>query len=485
MGGPGWKVKLRAGSAASLSALESQDHTIDVVPGEQRRSAVTMGLLWITMVTGFPTVLVGFEWFKSGITMPQMLSCIAISCAVLLAYSVPAVYLGAVSGQTYGLLSRPVFGSWGSRLVSCNLVWICIGWYGLTAFFLADSLKGLLSLPISTPLLSMILAVLMAVNNFFGFSGIANFARFLAAPVLIGWVGFSFFKALTLCSPAVLNAPPQQPFPYALTLVSSFVIGYASWGNEPDYWRYAKPRIALSVVPLVISLVIGQVIFPVTGWMLASFTGAGDYAAATAVMNRFAFGGAPLLAAIVLTVAYVAVNDSGLYGIINALENIREMPRKKVVAAVTVFGAFAACFLSGYGRAFEAVASLSCVFLPSATVIMIAEYLLVSRWLGIPASFARVPKFEELPAIRWPAVVSLLGACTVGVATSGVIPGSDCLHVGVASLQAWLTSLIFYLPLRFLEHRKMIAEQRQLLDKLLVAGNATAPAFYLHPGEER
>ena len=32
-----------------------------VVPLSDRRGPATLGLLWVTMVTGFPTVLIGFE----------------------------------------------------------------------------------------------------------------------------------------------------------------------------------------------------------------------------------------------------------------------------------------------------------------------------------------------------------------------------------------------------------------------------------------
>ena len=129
-----------------------------------------MGLLWITMVTQFPAVLIGFEWYKGGLSLSQVLICTALSCAFLLAYSIPAAHLGAVSGQTYGLLSRQVFGRWGTRLVSINLLWIFIAWYSLVALMLADGLTGLFHLHIPVMALAAGLAIAMAFNNFFGFT---------------------------------------------------------------------------------------------------------------------------------------------------------------------------------------------------------------------------------------------------------------------------------------------------------------------------
>ena len=160
-------------------SVDAQDYSVDHVPLSQRRSPFTLGLLWVTMVTGFPTVLSGFEWHKAGLTLPQVLQGVSVSCLILLAYGIPATYLGSKSGLSYSILSRKVFGAWGSRLVSFNLVWINIGWYGLNAMYLADGLKGLYHFPVPTMWLGAFLALAMSINNMFGFTGITNFARYL------------------------------------------------------------------------------------------------------------------------------------------------------------------------------------------------------------------------------------------------------------------------------------------------------------------
>lgn len=430
-----------------------------------------MGLLWLTMVTGFPSVLIGFEWFKSGLTLVEVLQNVSLSCLILLLYSVPACYLGARSGQTFGLLSREVFGRWGSWFVSFNLVWISVGWYGLNAIFLAEGLIGLYHWQIPLAVLAGGLAVAMAFNNFFGFTGIANFARYLAAPVLIIWVGYTFGKAAAGCPQAVLLEPHHAMFPSALTVVSSFVIGYGVWGNEADYWRYGKPKAWQTVIPLVVSLAIGELIFPVAGWMLAKTTGVTDYAAATALMNQYAFGGVTLIAATVLSVTYFAVNDSGLYGAINALENIREMPRRCVVALLTLSGALVAAALSFNGKAFELVTTISSIVLPCATVVILAEHFILRKWWTVESNFDRVVSLSELPSVKVPALLAVLAGFLVGVLTSGLIDGLKSFHVGVCSLQAWIATLLVYLPLRSLERRKQLEQRRRFLERLSDWGN--------------
>jgi purine-cytosine permease-like protein len=426
----------------------NQDYTTESVPLTARRDPVTMGLLWITMVTGFPSVLVGFDWYKSGLSLPQVIGCSIVSCLILMLYCLPSCFLGARSGLTYALLSRKVFGRWGSWFVSLNLVWVCIAWYGLTAVFLADGLRGLYpNIPLSPFVFAVGLAVVMAFNNFFGFSGVANFARYLAGPMLVVWVFFTFYKACGTCPPAVWQSPSHIPNSSALMMVSSFVIGYSVWGNEADYWRFGKPSRSHIMLPLLVSVMIGELIFPVTGWLLAYMTKIDTYAGATALMNNYAFGGMSIIAALVLIISYVAVNDSSLYGAINALQNIAPVPRKRMVAGLAILGSVTAGVLSGMTKNFEDVASLSCVVLPSATVIILTELFLVSKEHK-SSELSRVLPFEQLPKVRWSAVLALIAGCGTGVVTSGLFPGCEMLHVGVPALQAWAVSLGSYLVLR-------------------------------------
>jgi purine-cytosine permease-like protein len=468
------KVALNSNSSDSKAVQALDDHTTDIVPVNERRSSLTLGLLWVTMVTGFPTVLIGFEWFKAGLTLVQVLQGIAVSCAVLLAYGIPAAYLGARSGQTYALLSRKVFGRWGSRLVSGNLVVISMCWYGLTAVFMAKGIQGLFHIDVPVVPMAIVFAILMGINNFFGFSGIANFAKYLAAPVLIAWVGYTFIKAGSAVSPAVWSLEPTQTLPHALTMVSAFVIGYGVWGNEPDYWRYGQPRKRSSAIPLAVALLIGQVMFPVTGWLMAYLTGVTDTAAATSLMNEYAFGGVAAIAALVLFVTYFAVNDSGLYGCINCVENIKTLPRRSVVAALTVFGAGLAAFFSNNAHAFELVATTSSIVLPSATVIILVEYFILCSPAERAEAFAHVPSFAELPSMRWAALAALLIGVLFGYLTSGLVPGLGDWRMGVFSLQAWLAAAASYLCIRSTQ-RYLAAVRRKQLEQLLAATADLAP----------
>ncbi len=423
------------------------------------------------MVTVFPNVLIGFEWFKLGMTLPQVIMSLLASCLILMVYSVPACFLGSATGLTYSLLSRSIFGRWGSWFVSFNSIWVSTGWYALNAIFLSEGLRGLLSLNVDPLWFAAGLAILMAFNNFFGFKGVANFAGYLAAPVLIFWVLTAFGKASFQCPQSVLQAPGLLHHSHALTVVSSFVLGIACWGNEADYWRYGKPRVSASVLPLTVSLILGQILFPITGWMMAKLYGVTDYAAATKLMNDYAFGGLSMISALVLTISYVAVNDSGLYGAITAVQNLREFPQRKCVAGLALGGTLTTVALFHYKQNFEAVAALSCIFLPCSTVIMMAEAFIVTKFSGKRLQdFSQVPAYSALPALKWPAIVSLVLGCVAGTLTSGFLPGTATWQIGVPPLQAWIISFLIYITWRFIQCARH--KDRQTSDGLSEIGLA-------------
>jgi purine-cytosine permease-like protein len=434
-----------------------EDFAHEAVPLSERRGPVTMTLLWITMVTALPTVLVGFEWYRQGLSLFQVISCSVLSSVLLLLYSLPASWMGVKSGLSYGLLARQVFGLWGTRLASFHAIWLMLAWYALDAVLLADALKGLFHLGWSAPLFSAILCMIMAINNFFGFQGVANFARYFAAPLLIGWVALTFFRVAPTCPVVALtDTHSNVSFMAAMTMVSSFVIGFGVWGNEADYWRYSKVKKSYVAWSFAASLFVGEVIFPITGWMVARFSGITDYTAATNFMNNYSFGGIALFAALVIIANYCAANDSNMYGMINNLENIAPVKQKAGVFGLALLSAGLAYWLStaGSAQSLTSIASLNCVILPVMTVIMFTELFIVKKYWLKDDDISAVLPLETLPPFKWPALIaSSIGVC-VGVVTAGVIPGlGNCLF-GVCSVQAWLSGGFIYLLLRFLQVRR-------------------------------
>lgn len=445
---------------ALVNHSQNENCHLKPVPLSARRSALTMGLVWMTMVTSFPALLAGYEWYRQGITLDQLILGAVISLLLLLAYSIPACELGARSGLGYSALGQTIFGRLGGMFLTTNLLLVFTAWYGLTAVLMAQSAAGLFHWQLPVIWLSVAFALLMSVNNLFGFTGVANFARFLAAPVLIVWVGYIFLKALNMSDPPVNPEPIHPSFLQALSVTSSFIIGFAVWGNEQDYWRFSKPGIWRSAIPLTISITVGLIVFPLAGWLIAHNGAANGATATTAFMSNYCFGGIALIGLLTLIADYFSTNDSSLFGCASAMTSIYPLKHNLAAGIFAAAGALVAAFIAVQDAAqtLAALVSLNCIILPTPTIIMLTEWFLKERIFRDQASYSLVPNFDpvsnfsQLPAIRWPALVALLAGLTVGIVTSGLIPGLEFYHVGICSLQAWLTSILVYLPLRIYEY---------------------------------
>ena len=449
---------------------ECQDiaNSSQALPLSERRSALTMGLLWLTMVASFPAVLAGFEWYRQGITLPQLAFCAVISVVLLLLYSVPACELGARTGLGYCKLGRTVFGRWGGALLTVNLLWLFVAWYSLTAVLMAQAVLNLFHWHMPLFWLSIIFAFLMAFNNFFGFTGIANFARYMAAPILIAWVSFVLWKALHEPVPGALADLPHPGNLYALGLTSSFIIGFAVWGNEQDYWRYSKPGIWRSAIPLLLAIVIGQIIFPLAGWFIARASGSIDYSSTLTFMSNYCFGGIAIVGLLILTSDYFSTNDSSLFGGAVAVESLVSLDHNLSVAIFAVFGAGGAALLSliDMTQALSTLVSLNCVILPTPTIIMVTEWCLQEKVFRNNNLTQNKNDFKQPPAVHVPAIIALIAGLAVGIATAGLIPVLDFCHCGIAALNAWLTAIVIYIPLRIYEynHNKPFIEQYTQLE---------------------
>jgi purine-cytosine permease-like protein len=425
----------------------SPDYATAVVPLSERRAPITMGLLWLTMVTGFITALMGVEWHKDGLTLYQIITAAALGGSILLVYTVPIAYISAITGKSYGLLNRDVFGERTAGLINALLVIIMVAFYGLGAVLLAEFIKPLFQLTLPTPAIAIVLAVLMIANNFFGFTGIANFARYVAAPVVILWICYTFGKTVIVLPTSALWQTPTHPFSYAVMTVSSYVVGVSIWGNEADYWRFGRPRFSSVLLPLICVLLLAIVTFPATGWMIAQISGATDFSTAVNFLNHYSFGGMPALAALVLIAAFFGANDSNLFASAAAVESLFSIAHKPALTILGLLGTLTAYALSALGavHALESVAAVNTVILPTPTILVIAEYAL--------CRMERQPIFS-IPSSKY-GILALTVGLIVGIVTSGLIPGLDRVHVGMFYVLAWLIALTLYIPLRLVELRRI------------------------------
>src|ERR1051326_1587310 len=159
-----------------VEAAGGQDYTTSLVPAEKRRSNVTMFLLWATLQVSVAYMYTGFLARSQGLTLTDMIVAGVLAAVVIFMYGVLSANLGALTGQTPTLLTRTIYGRYGSGFVSVLLIVMGMGWYAYQAFFMALILQALFGLSDTLVLiLSAVFGFVMIANNLFGFQGVAAY----------------------------------------------------------------------------------------------------------------------------------------------------------------------------------------------------------------------------------------------------------------------------------------------------------------------
>ncbi len=87
--------------------------------------------LWTTFVAGFSYMFLGFEIHDGGHSLASTVAITLIGYGMYVAYAMFGSYLGSRTGQTHALLTRSVFGVFGSWIVSAFVLIAPLGWVGL------------------------------------------------------------------------------------------------------------------------------------------------------------------------------------------------------------------------------------------------------------------------------------------------------------------------------------------------------------------
>jgi cytosine permease len=448
----------RDGIARSVSHDYSSSRA-GAVPFEERRSRYHFLALWTTLAAGFTFLFLGFQYHDAGYSLGRAVAAGAIGGVIYIIYAVPAAYLGATTGQTHALLTRSIFGRLGSALVSLLLIGVAAGWTAFAFNLLANLYDGLFSWGNVVPI-SVGLALVGIVNNVFGFTGIAAFARFVVAPVMVIWILYLVIKGWSDIPSEALHGNPGAADALPFLGGVGIAIGSVMWGNEPDTWRYGQARLAWPVPPLVVAIAVGPVLFVAGGWMMAELSGAGqyDFGPAFRYIVGYSLFGALWLGAIVATVLQVAINDGNYYEMINAGQNVvghaRGWKRWHTCVIMAVVAALFAWWFPHIENGFFTVAGWSSIALPSATVVMCVDRFVLVRLIGMDRPVNPIPSWREAATANWPGIVAVVVAVLFGAWGQGLLPGQETTpSVGLVPVEAWLLAAVLYVVLAVVAYR--------------------------------
>jgi purine-cytosine permease-like protein len=430
------------------------DYTEAVVPASARRSNFRMLLTFGSMQLVFGAVLVGYTARFEGFSLGSLIIAMAIAAATMTVYCIGSANVGAVVGQTHAVTTRGIFGTIGSALVSLLLVIDGMGFYLFTVLFVISLAQALLGTFAAVSLITAILAFVMIINNYFGFTGLQLFAQYVAVPVVALWAVYATIKVLTSVSGHALAAVPHAATPTSFFVVVGAMVGLSTWGNEPDVFRYAKAGRASwwNVPAIVIPYVVGAFLFPIMGYMIAVLSNQPDFTASIKYFANFTLFGLAGLMLVVLLVNQWAVQDGNLYIAINGAQNLlSRIPRWRRQYTVIGLGLAAAgltFILPSLTKTFNIVTGIGAITVPVASTIMAMDVFVVPRLFGLRRPLYRVATWSELALANWPAIVALVCGTAVGAFTGGLVPGTSGFghtYIGFPALQAWVTGAVVYL----------------------------------------
>lgn len=425
---------------------------IGVVPLTERRSRIHFLSLWITLAAGFTYLFLGFQYHDAGYSLVKAIAAGAIGGVAYLVYALPAAYLGSTTGQTHALLTRSILGRVGSAIVTVLLIGIAAGWTAFAFNLLATLYDGLFGWG-HVVLISVLLAIVGITNNLFGFTGIAAFARYLVAPLMILWILYLVIKGFVEIPGDVLSAGAAQTTMPFLAGVG-VAIGSVMWGNEPDTWRYGKPKLFWPAVPMLVAFAVGLVLFVAGGWMMAQLSKAGpyDFGPAFRYTVEYSMFGVLALGAVIATVLQIAINDGNYYEMINAGQNaVGGVPGWKRWYTCAVMAVVAAVFtwrFPAVENGFFIVASWSSIALPCVTVVMCVDRFLLPRFVSVRRPMDTIPSWRTAGTGNWPGIVAVLLAVAFGAWGLGLFPGQESApSAGLPAVEAWVLAGVIYAAL--------------------------------------
>jgi len=395
-----------------------------IVPLDHRRPLWHFIGIWTTFAAGFSYLFIGTQIHDAGFSLLGCVGVTLLGAAIYFVYAIFAAYLGSRTGQTHALLTRSVFGVSGSQLVSVFLIFGALGWTGFQAGLMVQIWNGL-----------------------YGWSGVEALTIVFAA-VIILWVAYMVIKGLS--SGSHLGAHPKNVLALNFWQITGVIVGSAMWGNEPDIWRYGKPKFWWPAPAYAFALCGSMLLFAVGGWMMAEFAGSSSFGTVVKYTTHYSLFGLLPLAFILATISQFAINDGNYYEAINAVQNMFGGWRrwKRLYSCLICAGISAlAGYLVNYAvtDGFEKVAAFLAISVPCATVIMCVDHFVFPRLYGISRSLDKVPSWGQTAFANWPAIVALAITVAFGAYATGIMPGENAnRYWGPATLIAWTMAGLLY-----------------------------------------
>ncbi len=365
-----------------------EDFSLKPVPERERKGWIDVAIVWIGVAIVLSALLRGMMVGMGLGSIKRLLLAYLLGEVILIGMMSLSGFIGAKEGISTPLIARLSFGEKGSLIMSLCLGLSFMGWFGVQAGLFSETLKALLNIDISSPLIPFFSGIFMMLPAVFGFKGLKAIS-WIAVPPMILIFFYSliklkggFFPANKLVEIASQHSPP---YPTTIGACASLIAGGFIVGavTSADVFRYAKPRwrdIFFSATLAMIASAGMQII----GSIIAMKTGLYHEKLPEIIISKD-FAGLGFIGFMAIAFAQLTTNDSNLYSSVLAFNNIFRWSRWKLAVILGAFSSFLAAI--GILNRLGLFLSILGIGIGPIGGIIIADYYLLKRKLARPTSW--------------------------------------------------------------------------------------------------
>lgn len=407
-------------------------------------------------------IMMGFTFFSasmwvgqklgSGLSFGRFVATVIVANLILSGYCGLLAYLAAKTGLSVHLLSRRVFGRFGSFIPSAILAFTQIGWFGVgVAMFVIPTILFLKSVGIVpeaesmrwTVMLTLVAGGLMTSSAYWGIKAL-HVVSIIAVPSIAVLGGWSALRAMFFDGNGegwrllVEHVPGRATdgSSLAIGMVSAVSMGIGSFISggtcTPDFARFARTG-RHAVVATVLAFFIGNSLMFFFGAAAAMICGKND------ISEVLAMQGLLLPAIFVLGLNIWTTNDNALYTSGLGLANVTGLPKRHLVLVNGLVGTAASLWL--YDN-FCGWLNLLNTVIPPCGAILIADYFFVRH--------RRVSDYASpaVAAVSLAAVIAWAAGSLVALAGSGCLPFVCFFTWGIPAVNGMLVGAAVYLVIQ-------------------------------------
>ena len=358
----------------------SGDYVTTAIPQDERKSSANIFATVAGWIICLSTMLTGGA-LAMGLDFNSALLATLVGMAILTVISAPLAALGGKFGVSTTMITRPVFGLFGSKIFGLIVAILNgIGWFAFQAAFFALTMQQLFPGSFLDNLVigSIIGGFFMTLTALYGYKGIAILS-FLAVPLIIILSAFGGIAAVEVGG-GIGALFAAQPMGDGISISSgiAMVVGNAVLGSIilSDVSRYAK-NAKTGAVAASAGYLVGGVFTIICGLAMAyvaNVPGVGSTPNLPLVMVTLGLGVGAL---IILVLAQWTTNTANLYSASLGIGSFLNVPQKYTVAIMGIIGTLMAVF-NVYEIFIPFLVAMGTA-LPPVGGVMLADYYVVHK----------------------------------------------------------------------------------------------------------